>query len=160
MCISVVTITSKLRISSFYIPPRSSYPPIYTASLTDGLVPGHALDVGDANAHYFLWNSNLEEDQHGHVLSIEITESIFAPLYDDTQTRGPFNSLSSDAHLSSPDISSPSIAESFPFSVLDLNYTSPHLSNYLWVTAYSFLQKRQPIISSWLIDGNLWCRVA
>ena len=53
MCISVVAITSKLRTSNFYIPPRSSCPPKYTVSLTGRLVPGHALVLGDANADYF-----------------------------------------------------------------------------------------------------------
>ena len=105
MCISVVAGTSKLRISNFYIPPRSSCPPSYTASLTDLLVPGEALVLGDANTHSYLWSSNLEEDKRGQLLSNEITESTYAPLNDDTQTRVPFNSLSSDAHFSSPDIS-------------------------------------------------------
>ena len=107
MCISVVAGTSKLRISNFYIPPRSSRPPSYTASLTDPLIPGDALVLGDANAHSSLWNSNLEEEQGGQLLSNEITESTYAPppLNDDTQTRVPFNYLSSNAHFSSPDIS-------------------------------------------------------
>ena len=85
--------------------PRSSCPPSYTASFTDLLVPGDALVLGDANAHSSLWNSNLVEDQRGQLLSNEVTESTYAPLNDDTQTRVPFNSLSSDAHFSSPGIS-------------------------------------------------------
>ena len=52
-----------------------------------------------------FWNSNLEEDQRGQLLSNEITESTYAPLNDDTQTRVPFNALFFDAHFSSPDIS-------------------------------------------------------
>ena len=102
MGISVVASSSKLRIYNFYIPPRSSCPPGYSASLAELLEPGDALVLGDANAHSQLWNSNIEEDQRGSVLSNEITESTFAPLNDDTQTRVPFNS---ENQLSSPDIS-------------------------------------------------------
>ena len=102
MGISVVASSSKLRIYNFYIPPRSSCPPGYSASLAELLEPGDALVLGDANAHSQLWNSNIEEDQRGSVLSKEITESTFAPLNDDTQTRVPFNS---ENQLSSPDIS-------------------------------------------------------
>ena len=79
MCISVVAGTSKLRISNFYIPPRSSCPLSYTTSLTDLLVPGDALVLGDVNVHSSLWNSNLEEDQRGQLLSNEMTESTYAP---------------------------------------------------------------------------------
>ena len=79
MCISVAAGTSKLRISNFYIPPRSSCPLSYTTSLTDLLVPGDALVLGDVNVHSSLWNSNLEEDQHGQLLSNEMTESTYAP---------------------------------------------------------------------------------
>ena len=102
MGISVVASSSKLRIYNFYIPPRSSCPPGYSASLAELLEPGDALVLGHANAHSQLWNSNIEEDQRGSVLSNEITESTFAPLNDDTQTRVPFNS---ENQLSSPDIS-------------------------------------------------------
>ena len=80
MCISVVAGTSKLRISNFYVNPRSSCFPNYTASPSDLLIPGDALVLGDANAHSSLSNSNVEEDQRGQLLSNEITESTYAPL--------------------------------------------------------------------------------
>jgi len=89
-----------ISIINCYIPPHSSCPPGYKASLNPLFNLNPSLIVGDFNAHHSLWYSNLDQNTRGNKLSAEIEMSLYGILNSKSPTRLPIN-----GNPSSPDIS-------------------------------------------------------
>ncbi|KAA0202244.1 hypothetical protein HAZT_HAZT004432 [Hyalella azteca] len=81
-----------------YIPPQSSCPPNFRASISHLLVP-NSLILGDLNAHDPLWHSRIQ-DTRGEELADEIGGSDHGTLNLDTPTW-----LPTAGQPSSPDLS-------------------------------------------------------
>jgi hypothetical protein len=97
--IKIFFANSNVTLINVYIPPTSSCPSGYRASLAGLLGLQDAIILGDLNAHDELWFSSLR-DARGNDLSDEIDGSNFVVLNEDTPTRVPTN-----GPLSSPDVS-------------------------------------------------------
>ena len=90
----------ELNIINYYIPPSSSCPQGYKASLQDLLSSSKTILVGDANAHSSLWHSSNQEDTRGSELAEEIKDSSFGVLNTDHPTRLPRGDQPSSPEIS------------------------------------------------------------
>ena len=111
-----------VNIINLYIPPNSSCPPGYTASISNFLHMKDTLILGDLNAHDTLWHSQLSDDR-GRDLADEIGNSDFGALNEDNPTR-----LTTNGQSSSPDVSLASLTL-LPYSSWEVNtnLSSDHL---------------------------------
>ena len=89
---------TSFRVINYYIPPTSSCPEGYSASIEPLLKTDNTLVLGDANAHDPLWHSPLI-DTRGNKLAGEIEFSDYGVLNENTPTRLPSN------QPTSPDVS-------------------------------------------------------
>ncbi|ESO07572.1 hypothetical protein HELRODRAFT_170118 [Helobdella robusta] len=88
-----------INIINIYIPPQSTCPTGFTASISKFLLIPNVVLLGDVNAHDPLWYSSLE-DTRGEALASEIENSGCSTLNLDTPTH-----LPASGQPSSPDIS-------------------------------------------------------
>lgn len=79
--------TNEISIVNIYIPPTSSCPSGYKASISHLLNLDNCILAGDLNAHHPLWDSNLTPDQRGEDLVDEIDVSNYGVINADTPTR-------------------------------------------------------------------------
>ena len=71
--IQIATSASELTITNVYIPPQSSCPQDYKASIAHLITPqGDKLVLGDLNAHDALWSSSYA-DTRGATLAVSYT---------------------------------------------------------------------------------------
>ena len=97
--ISIKSNNTTITIINIYIPPTSSCPTNFKATINHLLNIPNSYILGDFNAHNPLWYSSLH-DQRGEDLSNEIDLSEHGTLNTDTPTR-----LPSNGQPTSPDIS-------------------------------------------------------
>ena len=88
-----------ITLVNIYIPPTTSCPAGYAASITHLLGLPDCIILGDFNAHDDLWYSGANPDLRGAELALEITNSNAGVLNDDHHTR------QAGATLTSPDLS-------------------------------------------------------
>ncbi|VDN28828.1 unnamed protein product [Dibothriocephalus latus] len=94
-----------LTVVNIYIPPISSCPPGFTASIAPYSPSGDSLVLGDFNAHNDLWCSYLAADSREKAMADALEQAPFAVLNKDSPTRLPPNGAPS-----SPDVSLASLS--------------------------------------------------
>ncbi|KAI5753538.1 hypothetical protein M8J77_001119 [Diaphorina citri] len=137
-CISVHSGTTELKIINVYIPPISSCPSGYRASISHLLNSDDTIIVGDFNGHHNTWDSYLSSDRRGEDLAAEIEQSDFGILNDEQQ----YTRLVGD-QISSPDIS---LASTSLLQTTDWNANIKLSSDHLPITI-SILRTIQKIKS-------------
>ena len=97
--ITIKSGNSHITLVNLYIPPNSSCPAGYSASVAHLMGLPDCIIVGDFNAHDDLWFSGANPDLRGSELALEFNNSHFGILNNEHHTR------QSGATLTSPDIS-------------------------------------------------------
>lgn len=87
MAISITSGDSEIQLVNVYIPPSSSCPSGYSASIEHLLRTNDSLLMGDLNAHHSSWHSAKSDDARGNIFAAQIDQSQYGILNDTSATR-------------------------------------------------------------------------